>query len=97
MIANLVFVDVKPENVEDFKKATVLNHEGSRKEPGNVRFDVLQSADDPTKFTLYEVFADEDAVAAHKATEHYHVWRETVAPYMASPRKAMHTNPVAFD
>ena len=47
MIANLVFVDVKPENIEDFKKATVLNHEGSRKEPGNVRFDVLQSADDP--------------------------------------------------
>jgi autoinducer 2-degrading protein len=97
MIANLVFVDVKPENVEDFKKATVLNHEGSRKESGNVRFDVLQSADDPTKFTLYEVFADEDAVAAHKATEHYHIWRETVAPYMASPRKAMHTTPVAFD
>ena len=62
MIANLVFVDVKPEFVEDFKKASVLNHEGSRKEPGNIRFDVLQSADDPTKFTLYEVFADEDAV-----------------------------------
>ena len=97
MIANLVFVDVKPENIEDFKKATVLTHEGSRQEPGNVRFDVLQSAADATKFTLYEVFADEDAVAAHKATEHYHVWRETVAPYMASPRKAMHTTPVAFD
>ena len=97
MIANLVFVDVKPENIEDFKKATILNHEGSRKEPGNVRFDVLQSTEDPTKFTLYEVFADEDAVAAHKVTEHYHVWRETVAPYMASPRKAIGTSPVAFD
>ena len=97
MIANLVFVDVKPENIEDFKKASVLNHEGSRKEPGNVRFDVLQNSEDPTKFTLIEVFADEDAVAAHKATEHYHVWRETVAPYMASPRTAIHTVPVAFD
>jgi len=97
MIANMVFVDVKPENVEEFKKATELNHLGSRTEPGNVRFDVLQSTDDPTKFILYEVFKDEDAVAAHKATEHYHIWRETVAPYMASPRKAMHTAPIAFD
>ena len=97
MLATVVFVDVKPEYIEDFKKASVLNHEGSRKEPGNVRFDVLQSADDPTKFTLVEVFADEDAAAAHKATEHYHIWRETVAPYMASPRKAIHTVPVAFD
>lgn len=32
MIATLVFVDVKPENVEDFRKITVYNHENSRKE-----------------------------------------------------------------
>lgn len=97
MIANLVFVDVKPENVEDFKKATLLNFEGTRKEPGNVRFDILQDSQNPTQFTMYEVFADENAAAAHKATEHYHIWRETVAPYMASPRRAAHTTPVAFD
>ena len=97
MIANLVFVDVLPEHIEDFKKATVLNHEGSRKEPGNIRFDMLQDKADPTKFIMYEVFADEDAVAAHKATEHYHIWRETVAPYMASPRKAIGTDPIAFN
>ena len=64
MIANFVFVDVKPENIEDFKKASVLNHEGSRKEPGNVRFDVLNDNKDPNKFILFEVFADTDAAAA---------------------------------
>ncbi|MBQ9098570.1 MAG: antibiotic biosynthesis monooxygenase [Clostridia bacterium] len=97
MIATLVFVDVKPENVEDFRKITVYNHENSRKEPGNVRFDVLQSREDPTKFTLYEVFESEEAAAFHKTTAHYQLWRETVAPYMASPRKAMPTTPAAFD
>ena len=97
MIATLVFVDVKPENVEDFRAITLYNHENSRKEPGNVRFDVLQSREDPTKFTLYEVFVDEEAAAFHKTTEHYNRWRETVAPYMASPRKAMPTTPAAFD
>ena len=97
MIATLVFVDVKPENVEAFKKITVYNHDNSRKEEGNVRFDVLQSNDDPTKFTLYEVFVDEAAAAAHKQTEHYLRWREEVADYMASPRRAIPTTPSAFD
>ena len=97
MIATLVFVDVKPENVEAFKKISIYNHDNSRKEPGNIRFDVLQSKEDPTKFTLYEVFADEEAAAAHKQTEHYLRWREEVAPYMASPRRAMPTTPCAFD
>lgn len=97
MIATLVFVDVKPENVEAFRAITVYNHDNTRKEPGNVRFDVLQSKDDPTKFTLIEVFQDEDAAKFHKTTAHYLRWREEVAPYMASPRTAVHNTPVAFD
>ena len=97
MIATLVFVDVKPENVEDFRKITLYNHENSRKETGNVRFDVLQDNNDPTKFVLYEVFENDEAAAFHKTTEHYLKWRETVAPYMASPRKAIPTTPAAFD
>jgi quinol monooxygenase YgiN len=35
------------------------------REPGNVVFDAHQLADDPTKFFVYEVYADEDAFAAH--------------------------------
>ncbi len=97
MIATLVFVDVKPENVEAFRAITVYNHDNTRKEPGNVRFDVLQSKDDPTKFTLIEVFANEEAAKFHKTTAHYLRWREEVAPYMASPRTAVHNTPVAFD
>ena len=97
MIATLVFVDVKPENVEDFRKITLYNHENSRKEAGNVRFDVLQDNNDSTKFVLYEVFENDEAAAFHKTTKHYLKWRETVAPYMASPRKAIPTTPAAFD
>ena len=63
MIANLVSVHVKPEYIEQFKEITTYNHNNTRKEPGNVRFDVLWNKDDPTRFTLYEVFADADAVA----------------------------------
>ena len=41
--------------------------------------------------------ADAEAAAAHKQTEHYNKWREEVAPYMASPRKAIPTTPLAWD
>ena len=64
MIATTVIIHVKPENVEDFKKISLYNHENSRKEPGNVRFDVLQSNDDPTYFTLYEVYESPEAAKA---------------------------------
>jgi len=97
MIATLVFVDVKPECVDAFIRITTYNHENSRKEPGNVRFDVLRDNKEPNKFVLYEVFENEEAAAAHKQTEHYSKWRETVAPMMATPRSAIPTTPVAFD
>lgn len=97
MIATLVYVDVKPECVEAFEKITVYNHDNTRKEPGNVRFDVLRANENPTQFVLYEVFEDETAAAAHKATEHYLKWRAEVAEYMASPRHATATTPIAFD
>ena len=97
MIANLVSVHVKEEYVDAFREITAYNHENTRKELGNVRFDVLQSRNDPTRFTLYEVFADEDAVAFHKTTAHYQRWRDTVADYMAEPRSAVSTTPLCFD
>lgn len=97
MIANLVSVHVKEEYVDAFREITAYNHENTRREAGNVRFDVLQSRNDPTRFTLYEVFADEDAVAFHKTTAHYQRWRDTVADYMAEPRSAVSTTPLCFD
>jgi (4S)-4-hydroxy-5-phosphonooxypentane-2,3-dione isomerase len=83
----LVHIHVSPEHVEPFVAATIRNHDGSVREPGNVRFDVLQSADDPTRFVLVEMFFDAEAAAAHKATPHYLAWRDQVAGWMASPRE----------
>ena len=97
MIATLVFADVKPECVDKFIAVTKYNHENSRKEPGNVRFDVLQNRDDPTKFTLYEVYATDEDAALHKNTEHYKKWRDEVAAYMATDRTSRKTTPLAFD
>ncbi|RKX31851.1 MAG: antibiotic biosynthesis monooxygenase [Verrucomicrobia bacterium] len=89
MHVTLVHVHVKPERVNDFIAATRENHLASVQEEGNLRFDVLQSEDDPTYFILYEAYRDADAAAAHKATAHYQKWREAVADWMAEPRKGV--------
>jgi (4S)-4-hydroxy-5-phosphonooxypentane-2,3-dione isomerase len=82
----LVHVHVKAEHVGEFIEATRANHEGSIRERGNLRFDVLRSVGDPTRFLLYEWYADEESAAAHKSTAHYHAWRESVADWLAEPR-----------
>jgi len=87
MIVTLVHVWVKLDHIEDFIAASTENHQNSIKEPGNLRFDLLQDATDPSKFVIYEAYESEQAVSAHKETTHYLKWRELVADWMAQPRK----------
>jgi quinol monooxygenase YgiN len=44
--------------------------EPSRAEPGCLKYDLLQNADDPTDFTFVETFADDEALKAHAAAPH---------------------------
>src|SRR5271169_43571 len=81
-----IHIRVKPEFVEQFKEATIENGRNSVKEPGIARFDVVQQADDPTRFVLVEVYRTADAPAKHRETAHYAKWRDTVAAMMAEPR-----------
>ncbi len=89
MHVTLVHVDVKLENIDDFIIATRLNHEASIQEPGNHRFDVLQSPGNPGHFILYEAYESADAAAKHKQTAHYLAWRDKVADWMAQPRQGI--------
>ena len=89
MQVTLVHVHVKSDHVNDFIEATRLNHEASVQEAGNRRFDILQSAEDPARFILYEAYASSEDAAAHKETQHYLNWRETVAEWMAEPRQGI--------
>ena len=83
-----VHVQVKPDTVDAFQAATLENARQSVREPGIARFDVVQQADDPTRFVLIEVYRTDDAPAQHKETAHYQHWRDTVADMMAMPRQS---------
>ena len=87
MIVTLVHVWVKPEHIDDFIIASTENHQNSIKEPGNLRFDLVQDAGESSKFVIYEAYESDAAAAAHKGTAHYLKWRETVTDWMAQPRK----------
>jgi len=84
-----VDVAVVPGQEDAFLVATQLNAAASRQEPGVVRFDVLVDREDAGHVVLVEAYRDADAAAAHKRTEHYATWRDTVAPMMARPRSSV--------
>jgi len=81
-----VQIHVKSEYVESFIRLTQGNHLGSRQEAGNVRWDLLQAEDDPTRFFLYEVYRTKADFPIHQQTAHYLAWKEAVTDMMAEPR-----------
>ena len=84
-----VQVHVQPDCIEAFKAASLENARQSILEPGIAAFEVLQQADDPTRFLLVEMYRSEEAPARHKETTHYARWRDTVAGMMAEPRSSL--------
>lgn len=79
MISIFVTILIKPEFNKRFRKASLGDAQGSVKdEPGCYRFDILQANADPNRFHLYEVYADEAALEAHRDSPHYKKWRNTV-------------------
>lgn len=46
-------------------KALNLLVENTRAEPGCIRFEIIQQRDKPEQFTLWEIWVDDAALAAH--------------------------------
>jgi autoinducer 2-degrading protein len=91
-----VTVYVKPPFVPQFIEATLDNARHTRRESGNVRFDVLRAEDDPNRFLLYEAYHTKDDFAKHQQTEHYLRFKTAVADWMAQPRQGVRHNSVFF-
>ena len=89
MIATFVYIEIKPEFVEDFKKIALYNHDNSIKEEGCFRFDILQTRENPCLFSFYEVFENDEAIAKHKTTEHYKKWAQAAEQYQSKKRTSL--------
>ena len=65
---------VLPEHLDEYLSNVKRHAENSAGEPGCVRYEVLQDADNPTTVCLFEVFHDETALDVHHAAPHYQWW-----------------------
>jgi len=81
MFTVLVHLTIRPDHIEEFLDGIRTNARASlREEPGCLRFDVHRLADDPHRFVLHEVYADEDAFrTTHREAPHYAAWRDVAA------------------
>jgi len=59
--------------------------EQSRKDPGSVRFEVLQRIGYPDQFVVLEVWEDVKAQEAHGAAAHTQSFREKIKPLLRAP------------
>ena len=86
MLAIWVKVRVKAEARERFLAAIEADALGSeRDEPGCLRFNVLQDAQDQNVYYFYEVYRDDAALEAHRATPHFARWRAAVDTLDGAP------------
>lgn len=77
-IAIIVEVEIEPSRVDEFLRVIEEDAIGSREREngGCLRFDVARDLVKPNVFRFYELYASSEAVAFHKATPHFALWKE---------------------
>jgi len=94
MHTRLVQLTIRPEHIDDFLEATHKNIETSMQdEPGVVRFYLLQH-EDIRRFTLIEVYANDEARGEHLMSEHYLTWRDAVFPMFEQQMESIRVMPI---
>ena len=70
-------IQIKEAFKDQYIKGMLENAQGSvNDEPGCLRFDVVQDANDENRIWLYEVYKDEAAFQAHTQTPHFIKFRD---------------------
>jgi quinol monooxygenase YgiN len=77
-------VDVPPPSRADCEVLLRQLAEGSRKDEGNIRFDVYQQTNRPNHFTVVEIWKDENARDAHVLAAHTKQFREKLGPMLGA-------------
>jgi (4S)-4-hydroxy-5-phosphonooxypentane-2,3-dione isomerase len=83
MYVNAVDIDVVPAEREKYLAALTENGKASVTEPGCHAFNVQVLASDPNHVFIYEVYDNEAALQAHRATDHFKKYAATTANMVA--------------
>ncbi|MBM3941935.1 MAG: antibiotic biosynthesis monooxygenase [SAR202 cluster bacterium] len=86
MFGVVVTVNIKPGVKEQFMRALLEDARGSvTREPGCLRFDVLQDTTDPNRVYLMEEYRDEAAFETHTKQPHFTKFFEAAQAWLATP------------
>ena len=67
----VAFVSVKPGHEDAFVEAARVCVVASRAEPGVLHYDLWRESDGEQRYVFNELYADDAAVAAHMASDHF--------------------------
>ena len=86
-ILHTAHLQVRADALQSFK-ARLLEHAATTlaAEPGCTCFDVHQEQSEPTLFFLLEVYRDQAALDAHRASAHYLAFRADTADWVVERR-----------
>lgn len=75
----------QPDHRADVAAALAAVMTASRTEPGNSRYDLFEAVDGSPGFYLIEVYDDQAALDAHRASAHYKAFRASISDRLAAP------------
>ncbi len=75
----IAILTAKPEKDAELEALLRTLQVASRQESGNLRWDLWRDHDNASRFFLDELYRDDDAVAAHRASPHFQHYLSRVA------------------
>ena len=88
MIGAVAELTVKEGSQAEFEKvAAELEQAVNANEPGILYYKLFKVQGEATKYVFMEQYADAEAVAAHRAAEHFKRLGKAMGPFLAEPPK----------
>ena len=81
MIYLIATLKIKPGSQETLRKLVAPCIEGTRKEPGNISYDLFESTTDENTLVFVERWESQEAVDNHFTEPHFLAWREIGQQY----------------
>src|SRR3979411_2512649 len=78
---------IKPETHAEFIAAATACIKETRKEPGNIAYDLHESVTDHSKMVFVEQWENAEALVPHRTAEHMKAFGRVVVKCLASPPK----------
>jgi quinol monooxygenase YgiN len=98
---NVIYVvatlTVKPETRAEFIAGATACIKETRKEPGNIAYDMHESVTDPAKMVFVEQWENAEALVPHRATPHMKAFGRIAVNCLTAPPKIEIITPEKVD